>query len=252
MVSLFFSLLALIHRRIRFGSLVAAVDLFPVQCHLHFRRCFHQLRQAGVLVLLLLLPRPPAPGSGITVRCSSYTPSAIRSAADVSWIAVGLIAVIVVVPAVVAKVVAALPASVLVSAGGSLAVDFAPAAERYSDLVSCVAVRLLCCGTSCHKARIWFLVPVERAVLPFRFAWLYCWDRIETKDNLWCLFNVVQLINSQLNWKEKHKQFCDRCPSIDNCRIRGFSERFPPLTEYDPGPTIRLHSLIRRVETISC
>ena len=49
-----------------------------------------------------------------------------------------MIAVIVVVPVVVAKVVAALPSSVLVSAGGSLAVDFAPAAVRYSDLASCV------------------------------------------------------------------------------------------------------------------
>ena len=104
------------------------------------------------MALCLLLPRPYVPGSGIVVRCSSYTHSAIRFAADVSWIAVWMIAVIVVVPAVVAKVVAALPASVLVSAGGSLAVDFVPAAERYGDLASCVVAHSPCCGTSCHKA----------------------------------------------------------------------------------------------------
>ena len=49
---------------------------------------------------------------------------------------------------VVSKVVAALPASVLVSAGGSIAVDFVLAAERYSDLASYVAVHSPCCGTS--------------------------------------------------------------------------------------------------------
>ena len=133
MVFLFFSLLALILRRIRFGSLGAAVDLFPLQCQLHFRRCFHQLRQAGVLVLLLLLPRPPAPGSGIVVRCSSYTHSAIRSAADVSWIAV---AGIVIVTVVVAEVVAPFPVSAF--AGGILVADLGSAAIRYSDLASCV------------------------------------------------------------------------------------------------------------------
>ena len=88
------------------------------------------------MVLRLLSPRPSAQGSGIVVRCSSYTPSAIQFVADVSWIAVGMIAVIVVVPVVVAKVVAALPASVLVSAGGSLAFDFVFAAKLYSDLTS--------------------------------------------------------------------------------------------------------------------
>ena len=134
--------------------MVAAVGLFPLRCRLHFRRCFHFQRQAGALALRLLLQRPSVPGSGIVVRCSSYTYSAIQFAADVSWIAVGMIAVIVVVPAVVAKVVATLPVSVLVSARGLLAVDFAPAAKRYSDLASCIAVRSLCCGTSFHKTRI--------------------------------------------------------------------------------------------------
>ena len=101
------------------------------------------------MVLLLLLPRPPAPGSGIVVRCSSCTHSAIRSAADVSWIAV---AGVVIVTMVVAEVVVPFPVSAL--AGGILAADLVPAAERYSDLASCVAVRLLCCGTSFHKTRI--------------------------------------------------------------------------------------------------
>ena len=101
------------------------------------------------MVLLLLLPRPPAPGSGITVRCSSYTPSAIRSAADVSWIAV---AGVVIVTVVVAEVVAPFPVSAF--AGGILVADLGSAAIRYSDLASCVAVRSLCCGTSFHRARI--------------------------------------------------------------------------------------------------
>ena len=76
-----------------------------------------------------------------------------------------MIAVIVVVP----KVVVAFSVSAFTV--GTLVVDFGSAAKRRSDLTSCVVAHSPCYG-SYHRIHTLFLVPAERVVIPFRFAWL--------------------------------------------------------------------------------